>query len=95
VKQNHWNRLLKAARQAPTEAPAEMPLGFDTRVIAEWRAGREHGELLPWAVLLRGALACSALIMVVSLLMNYQALRDREPGPMAIADAAIQVSLLP
>lgn len=95
MKQDYWNRLAQLARQAPAEPPAEMPFGFDTRVLADWRAERAESESMPWTLLLRGALACSALIMLVSLAINYHSLRDREPGPVAIADAAIQMSMLP
>ena len=30
------DRLLRSAAQAGDEAPAEMPFGFDTRVVALW-----------------------------------------------------------
>jgi hypothetical protein len=37
-----WTRLSNAARRRPrqTEAPAEMPWGFDTRVLAQLRDRR-------------------------------------------------------
>jgi len=95
MKPDSWKRLARAARQAPAESPTEMPFGFDTRVIADWRAQRGDSELLPWAFLLRGALVCSALIMVLSLAMNYQTLNERDPGSVAIADSAIRMSMLP
>jgi hypothetical protein len=88
-----WQRLAKAARQAPSLRPGEMPFGFDTRVIADCRARRVNNE--PWAFLFRGALACSALIMLLSVAMNYQSLKERDPGPVSIVDSAIRMTLLP
>jgi hypothetical protein len=95
MKQDNWKRLARAARQAPAAAPAEMPFGFDRCVMAEWRTQRDDSEALPWTFLLRGALACSALIMILSVAMNYQELQEREPGPIAIADSVIQTRMLP
>lgn len=95
MKQDNWKRLARVARQAQVEALGEMPYGFDTRVIADWRARCDDSETLPWTFLLRGALVCSALIMILSVAMNYQSLQEREPGVDAIADSAIQMSMLP
>jgi hypothetical protein len=95
MKPDNWKRLAGEARQAPAEPPAEMPFGFDTRAIAGWRAQRGDGETVPWTLLLRGALVCSALIMALSVAMNYRSLQEREPGADAIADSAIQMSMLP
>ena len=36
-------RLLRAAGQNGHETSAEMPFGFDTRVVALWRAGTGNG----------------------------------------------------
>ena len=88
-------RLLRAAAQVKDDAPAEMPFGFDTRVIAGWRGRQEPEEALPWTLLLRGALVCASLILLLSVAMNYQALKEREPGSVAIADSAIRMSMLP
>ena len=95
MKPDNWNRLAAAARQAPAEPPAEMPFGFETRALADWRARRGDNEAPSWTLLLRGALICSALIMALSVVMNYRSLQEREPGADAIADSAIQMSMLP
>ena len=95
MKQDNWKRLARAARQAPAGAPAEMPFGFDTRVMEDWRIHRDDSESHPWTFLLRGALVCSGLIMILSVAMNYQSLQEREPGPVAITDSVIQTSMLP
>lgn len=90
-----WQRLLEAARQAPVPKPEEMPFGFDTRVVNELRTRRAADESLPWNTLLRGALVCSALIMLLSVAASYRASDDRGPGPTDIADSAIRMSMLP
>jgi hypothetical protein len=95
MKAEFWNRLTEMARLAPAELPAEMPFGFDTRVLVDMRSQREAEQTLPWARLLRGALACSALVLLLSLAMNYQSLIERQPGSVAIADSVLRISLLP
>ncbi len=55
------DRLLRAAAQAKDEAPVEMPLGFDTRVIA---LSRRSGNGAAFGALLRRvALAAAAVIV--------------------------------
>ncbi|PYI69993.1 MAG: hypothetical protein DMF08_12635 [Verrucomicrobia bacterium] len=39
MKNEHIDRLLRSAAQADKEVLAAMPFGFDTRVVALWRAG--------------------------------------------------------
>ncbi len=39
MKNEQIDRLLRSAAQADEEVPAAMPFGFDTRVVALWRAG--------------------------------------------------------
>ncbi len=36
AEQQNWDKLVKLARQAPKGAEPEMPLGFATRVVANW-----------------------------------------------------------
>ena len=95
MKPDYWKRLAETAQRAPVEPAAEMPFGFDTRVLAGWQAQREGEEAVPWARLLRGALVCASLIMLLSLAMNFQSLKEGDPGPGAIADSAIRMSLYP
>jgi hypothetical protein len=95
MKPDYWMRLADAARQAPLAPPPDVPFGFDTRVLVEWRSPRDGEGILPWALLLRGALVCASLIMLLSVAMNYQTLREREPGSVAIADSVLRMSMLP
>ena len=94
MKPNPWMRLADAARQT-TELPAQMPFGFDTRVLADWDVRGEADEPLPWARLLRGALVCAGLLLLLSLAVNYQKLNEREPSSVAMADSALRMSMLP
>ena len=94
MKPDYWKRLSETVR-APVEPVPEMPFGFDNRVIADWQAQREGEEAVPWARLLRGALVCASLIMLLSLAMNFQSMKEGDPGPVAIADSAIRMSLYP
>ena len=95
MKPDYWKQLAAAARRAPREPAPEMPFGFDTRVLTDRQGRRESEEAVPWALWLRGALVCASLIMLLSVAMNYQTLREHEPGPLAIADSAIRMSLYP
>ncbi len=59
-----WFHLTAAARHAAATQPAEdttMPLGFATRVVAQWRAAQENPTFVFWQRWsLRGA--CAALV---------------------------------
>ena len=88
-----FEKLFKAAAQAPVEAPAEMRPGFDTRVLAVRRI--ESEEVLPWNTMLRGALVCSTLIMLLSLAANFRLFQTESPDEMTLADAVIQTSINP
>ena len=90
---NNLDRLLRSAAQAPDDAPAEMPFGFDTRVIALRRPngnGAAFGGLLS-----RVALIAAAVIVFASAGAYLEF--DRNPDEMlasgnefAIVDSAIQ-----
>ena len=88
-------RLLKTAAQAADE-PVSAPFGFDTRVVALWRAGHGNGGLNGVVRLIRRVAVFSAFLILVSgaaAFHEYQATRDIiEPGnnEFAIADSAIQ-----
>jgi hypothetical protein len=82
-----WQQLARAARQAPAPAPAEAPCGFSGRVVARWRAG-DSAPLSPWeAFALWRPLACAALVMLLSVMVNFAAVRDELlPDPVAPAE---------
>ena len=94
MKNKHIDRLLRSAAQADEEVPAEMPFGFDTRVVALWRAGapKMNGVMQ----LLRHVAALSLAVIVISTVAAVrEANQNREiqesfANEFAIADSAIQ-----
>ena len=94
MKNEHIDRLLRSAAQADKEGPAEMPFGFDTRVVALWRAGapKMNGVMQ----LLRRVAALSLAVIVVSTVAavreanQNREIRESFANEFAIADSAIQ-----
>ena len=92
------DRLLRSAARVKDEAPAEMPFGFDTRVVA---LSRKNGNGAVFGRLLRQvALAAVAVIVLASAGAYFQF--DRSTGPLAdsgneytIADSIIQDEVAP
>ena len=87
------DRLLRSAAQAKDEAPAEMPFGFDTRVIA---LSRKNGNgALFGALLRRVAFVATAVIVFASAGAYFEFNRNGDAitasgNEFAIADSAIQ-----
>jgi hypothetical protein len=91
------DRLLKSASAARTGEgePMEMPFGFDTRVVALWRANGNGAFRGLSDLIRRVALVASAVIVVASAGVYYQVNQNRdlsEPSAneFAIADSLIQ-----
>ncbi len=95
MRTDYWYQLARLARQAPPEPHPEMPFGFDTRVVAAWQAQWGLIEGPPWAALLRTALVCAAVIMLLSLAMTYRSQAPGDLDELATADSMIQLSLSP
>lgn len=94
MKDHEIDRLLRSAAKTGDEAPAEMPFGFDTRVVALWRAlGVKPNGI---ASLLRRVALLSAAVIAISTLVAVRELQQsREQSydftnEFAIADTAIQ-----
>ena len=94
MKNENIDRLLRSAAQTDEERPAEMPFGFDTRVIALWRAGtpKPNGVL---QLLRRVAVLSTAVIVISTIAAVREAKQSREireslTNEFAIADSAIQ-----
>ncbi len=94
MKDHEIDRLLRSAAQASVDVPAEMPLGFDTRVVAFWRglATKPNGIAL---LLRRVALLSAAVIAISTLAALREIQQSREQynaftNEFAIADTAIQ-----
>jgi hypothetical protein len=88
------DRLLRSAAQAHEEVPAAMPFGFDTRVVALWRAAapKANGVM---SLLRRVALLSAAVIVISTIAAVREASQSRDIGEsftneFAIADSAIQ-----
>ena len=94
MKDHEIDRLLRSAAKTGDEAPAEMPFGFDTRVVALWRAlGVKPNSI---ASLLRRVALLSAAVIAISTVVAVRELKQsREQSndftnEFAIADTAIQ-----
>jgi hypothetical protein len=90
------DRLLRSAGRAP-QPDAEVPFGFETRVVAEWRSGRRGGsDLADLSRFLRGAGALACAVLVIAGAATYRQYREEArfasmtTNEYAIADSAIQ-----
>lgn len=93
------NRLLRSAAEAREDVPAAMPFGFDTRVVALWRASAKKPNGVT-ALLRPIALLATAVIVVSTIAAVREAGQSREIGEsltneFAIADSAIQDEFSP
>jgi hypothetical protein len=93
MKNHEVDRLLRSAAQA-SEAPVEMPFGFDTRVVARWRSMGEKPNGI--ASLLRRVAVFSAVVIAISTLAAVREIKQSKEqyndftNEVAIADTAIQ-----
>jgi hypothetical protein len=93
------DRLLRSAAEACDDVPSAMPFGFDTRVVALWRASRNRPNGLT-PLLRRIALLSAAVIVVSTIAAVREAGQSREideslTNEFAIADSAIQDEFSP
>lgn len=94
MKNQNIDRLLRSAAQAGEEAPAVMPFGFDTRVVALWHAAISKPNGVT-SLLRRVALLSAAVIVISTLAAIREVRQSREQSndftnEFAIADTAIQ-----
>jgi len=77
-----WDRLVKAARQAPPRPrPDSAPPGFATRVVARWHEQAPPSLLSVWKFLSLRVLAFGCAVMVASLAASYGVIRDEWLAP--------------
>ncbi|HEY6111464.1 MAG TPA: hypothetical protein VIV62_03000 [Chthoniobacterales bacterium] len=100
ARETSLDRLLRAARSAKEDVPAEMPFGFDTRVIAQWRAQVDAASVGMTRLLRRVAVVALAIIVVAAAGAYIEADRNGESNEpfaneYAIADTAIQDEIAP
>jgi hypothetical protein len=100
MKDHEIDRLLRSAAQAAAdEVPAEVPFGFDTRLVALWHALAPKPNGI--ASLLRRVVLLSALVIAISTLAAVREIKQsREQlndltNEFAIADTAIQDEFSP
>ena len=98
MKSDNIDRVLRSAAQRGEENPAAMPFGFDTRVVALWRAGLPMGNGV-MQLLRRVAVLSAAVIVVSTIAAVREANQSREirgslTNEFAIADSAIQDEFL-
>ena len=98
MKNEQIDRLLQSAARVDEEVPAAMPFGFDTRVVALWRAGtpKANGVM---QLLRRVAVLSIAVIVISTIAAIREANQSREiresfANEFAIADSAIQDEFL-
>jgi hypothetical protein len=94
MKDETINRLLRSAAEAREETVATMPFGFDTRVVALWRAAgpRVNGIM---SLVRRVSVLSAAVIAISTVAVVREASQNREisesfTNEFAIADSAIQ-----
>ena len=98
MKSDNIDRLLRSAAQRGEEHSAAMPFGFDTRVVALWRAALPTSNGL-MQLLRRVAVLSAAVIVVSTVAAIREASQSREireslANEFAIADSAIQDEFL-
>ena len=98
MKKDEIDRLLRSAAKIGEEHPAAMPFGFDTRVVALWRATLPMGDGV-MQLLRRVAVLSAAVIVVSTVAAIREASQNREireslANEFAIADSAIQDEFL-
>jgi hypothetical protein len=94
MKDDEIDRLLRSAVRVSDKVPAEMPFGFDTRVVALWRAlaTKPNGV----AALLRRVALLSAAVIAISTVAAFREIKQSQnqdnyfTNEFAIADTAIQ-----
>jgi len=94
MKNEKIDRLLRSAEEEDEQTEAAMPFGFDTRVIALWRAALPTANGVA-SLVRRVAVLSLAVIVISTIAAVREANQSREIGEsfaneFAIADTAIQ-----
>jgi len=94
MKSDNIDRLLRSAAQRDEEQHASMPFGFDTRVVALWRAASPTGngvmQLLRRVAVLSAAVIIISTVAAVREANQSREIRESFTNEFAIADSAIQ-----
>ncbi len=91
------NRLLRSAAAGAESAAPEVPYGFETRIVALWRAGRgQANDAAELTRFLRGIGAVALAVLTLASAGAYRQFSENEARTIpqtneyAIADSAIQ-----
>jgi len=90
MKDEKIDRLLRSAAQAREETPTTMPFGFDTRVVALWRAAAQSTSLVRRVAVLSAAVIIISTIAAVREASQNREISESFTNEFAIADSAIQ-----
>jgi hypothetical protein len=98
MRKDGLERLLHSAARAVDDKPAEAPFGFETRVVALWRAGAPNGNNGVARLLRRVAILATAVIALSSAAVLYQTSQESANdeqfmNAFAIADSAIETEV--
>ena len=89
-------QLFAAAKSAPADAPEAVPSHLQTRVLAHWRTGAAgHDSWAGLAAVLRGALFCAGVAMVLCVAWSYSELTDVHDNDVAISNYELRADLMP
>jgi hypothetical protein len=100
MKDSNLERLLRAAAETVSDKPNEMPFGFETRLLADWRAGQRRDDV-DVGRLLRRVVLFSLAVIVLAGAGTYHELRQSDDpdesgsDEYAIVDSAIGSALEP
>jgi hypothetical protein len=93
----HLNRLFRSAARASEPVAGEVPYGFETRVVALWRSGKNGRlDLAELSRFLRRAGVIASVVLVLAGAAAYRQYRDETKfaalatNEYVIADSAIQ-----
>jgi hypothetical protein len=96
MKPTDVDRLLRSAANAPKPIAAEVPFGFETRIVASWRSGNgSRNDFADLSRFLRRAGVIAGAVLVLAGAAAYRQYRDEvkfatPTNEYAIADSAIQ-----
>jgi hypothetical protein len=100
MKDTDLERLLHAAAETVSDQPNEMPFGFETRVLAAWRADLTC-DFVDVGRLLRRVVLLSLAVIALASTGTYRELRqsddsgESDSDEYAIVDSAIGSALEP
>ena len=84
-----WTKLSHLAAYAPREE-IEMPLGFSTRVIAQWRSEPREAMLTAFEWLTVRGLAVAVLILAGSAAFGYDAIASVINGDTSVTSGLVE-----